>query len=62
MRKGFNQDLFFDHLMQSHWYKETVDLYFNGDYRGMYDRVMGDFINRGIVKAKNGKLVTTVKP
>ena len=62
MREGFNQDLFFDHLMQALWYKETVELYFNGDYRGMYDQVMGDFINRGIVKAKNGKLVTTVKP
>ena len=48
--------------MQTHWYKETVELYFNGDYRGMYDRVMGDFMNRGIVKAKNAKLVTTVKP
>jgi glyoxylase-like metal-dependent hydrolase (beta-lactamase superfamily II) len=62
MRKGFNQDLFFEHLMQTHWYKETVELYFNGDYRGMYEKVIGDFINRGIVKAKNGKLVTTVKP
>jgi glyoxylase-like metal-dependent hydrolase (beta-lactamase superfamily II) len=62
MRKGFNQDLFFDHLLQAQWYKETVDLYFNGDYRGMYDKVVGDFRNRGIVKAKNGKLVTTVKP
>lgn len=62
VHKGFNQDLFFEHLMQTHWYKETVELYFNGDYRGMYDRVMGDFMNRGIVKAKNAKLVTTVKP
>ena len=62
MHKGFHQDLFFEHLMQTHWYKETVELYFNGDYRGMYDKVIGDFINRGIVKAKNGNLVTTVKP
>jgi glyoxylase-like metal-dependent hydrolase (beta-lactamase superfamily II) len=62
MHKGFNQDLFFDRLMQTHWYRETVELYFNGDYRGLYDKVIGDFINRGIVKTKNGKLITTVNP
>ncbi|MGD9306554.1 MAG: hypothetical protein PVF79_19980, partial [Desulfobacterales bacterium] len=62
LHKGFNQNLFFEHLMQTHWYKESVELYFNGDYRGIYDRVMEDFISRGIVKTINGNLVTTVKP
>ena len=62
MYKGFNQDLFFDHLTQAKWYKETVDLYFNSDYQGMYNRIMGDFISRGIVKSKNRNLVTTIKP
>jgi len=62
MHKGFNQDLFFDHLMQTHWFKETIELYFNGNYRDMYDGVVGDFLNRGIVEIQNGMLVTTVKP
>lgn len=60
--KGFIKDLFFDHLMETHWFKETIEFYFNAKYRDMYDRVMGDFLNRGIVKIENGKLITTVKP
>ena len=62
MHKGFTRDLFFDHLMQTHWFKETVELYFDGNYRVMYDEVLGGFLNRGIVKTENNILVTTVKP
>ena len=25
MHKGFNEDNFFDHLMQTHWFKETIE-------------------------------------
>ena len=62
MHKGFSQDLFFDHLMQTHWFKETIELYFGGNYREMYNEVIGDFLNRGIVKIEKNLLVTTVKP
>jgi glyoxylase-like metal-dependent hydrolase (beta-lactamase superfamily II) len=62
MHKGFNQDLFFDHLMQTHWFKETIELYFSGNYRDMYDVVVGDFLKRGIVKSESSNLVTTVRP
>lgn len=62
MRKTVDSDLFFDDLMQTHWYKETVDLYFDGDYRAKYDSIMKDFSKRGIVKVKDGKISTTVKP
>ena len=60
--KGFNQDLFFDYLMRTHWFKETIEFYFNSNYRDMYDEVMGDFLRRGIVRSENSELVTTVKP
>ena len=62
MHKGFSEGHFFDHLMQTHWFKETIELYFNGNYRDMYDEVLGGFLDRGIVKIENDLLVTTVKP
>ena len=62
MHKGFNQDNFFDHLMQTHWFKETIELYFDGNYRDMYHQVMDDFLERGIVRIKNSLLQTIVKP
>ena len=62
MRKSVNNDSFFNDLMQTHWYKETVDLYFNGEYRLKYDAIMKNFRKRRIVKEKNGQLYTTIKP
>jgi glyoxylase-like metal-dependent hydrolase (beta-lactamase superfamily II) len=62
MHKGCSADHFFDHLMQTHWFKETIELYFNGNYRDMYDEVVGGFLDRGIVKNENNLLVTTVRP
>ena len=62
MRKTVDDNSFFEDLMQTHWYKETVDLYFNRDYKLMYDAVMQDFQKRGIVKEKNGQVYTIIKP
>lgn len=62
MRKTVDEGSFFDDLMQTHWYRETVDLYFNGEYRAKYEALMQDFCKRGIVKAKHDKIFTTVKP
>jgi len=62
MRKTADNGSFFDDLMQTHWYKETVDLYFNGEYQAKYEAVMQDFRKRGIVKEKHDKIFTTVKP
>lgn len=62
MRKTVDRDSFFDHLMQTRWYKETVDLYFNKDYRLQYDTIMKDFCKRGIVKEQNSQIFTGVNP
>ena len=62
MRKTVPEDSLFDHLMQTHWFKETVDLYFNSEYRLKYDAIMKDFKKRGIVKEQNGLMFTTVRP
>jgi len=48
--------------MGTYWFKETVDLFFNGEYEEKYNEVMNDFLRRNIVKRKDGALFTTVKP
>jgi hypothetical protein len=48
--------------MGTHWYKETVDLYFNSEYEIKYNEIMNTFFERGIIKRENENLYTTVKP
>jgi hydroxyacylglutathione hydrolase len=62
MRKQVDEASFFEDLMQTHWFTETGEFYFDGAYRTKYDDVMKSFFQRGIVKSNNGKLYTTVKP
>jgi glyoxylase-like metal-dependent hydrolase (beta-lactamase superfamily II) len=62
MQKSVAADAFYELLMDTHWYKETVDLYFNGDYEGKYIEVVDGFIKKGIIQRRGGMLVTTVKP
>ena len=52
----------FDYLMQTHWFKETVDLYFKGRYEAKYEEILNAFLRRGIIKSDNGDLYTTVNP
>ena len=62
MKKVMKADTLFDYLMNTYWFKETVDLYFNGEYEAKYDEIINSFLRRGIVKQENGDLFTTVKP
>ena len=62
MRKTVPNDSFFDDLMQTHWYRETVDLYFNGEYRAKYETITKDFRKRGIIREKHGQIFTIVRP
>ena len=62
MKKGMKADTLFDYLMNTYWFKETVDLYFNGKYEAKYDEIINSFLGRGIVKQENNNLFTTVKP
>ena len=47
MRRTVNKESFFDDLMQTLWYKDTIDLYFNSEYKLKYDAIMNDFQKRG---------------
>ena len=55
-------DAFFDDLMQTGWFKETVDLYFEGRYRKTYDRIVEGFVQRDILRISDNSYTTTVKP
>jgi hydroxyacylglutathione hydrolase len=62
MKKIMPADTLFGYLMDTYWFKETVDLYFIGQYEAKYDEVINSFLRRGIIKQENGDLSTTVKP
>jgi len=62
MRSSVAEDRFFDRLMDTWWFRETVDLYFDGRYREKYDHVMAQLTGRGIVRRDGGRLSTGVKP
>ncbi len=62
MKKGTDEASFFDDLIATHWYRETVDFYFDSNYRHKYEEIMQGFLGRGIVKNQDGRLITTVKP
>jgi len=62
MRKRVDANTFFKDLMSAVWFRETVDLYAGGEYSVTYERIMKDFLRRGIVRANDGQLYTTVKP
>ena len=62
MKKNTKESAFFPYLMNTPWFKETVDLYFNSEYESTYSDIMNLFIQKGIVIRKNGRLSTSVKP
>jgi hydroxyacylglutathione hydrolase len=62
MHRHVDEEKFFDRLMGAYWFKETIDLFFNSEYQQIYEEVMNDFLRRDIVRRKDGKLFTTVKP
>jgi hypothetical protein len=61
-KRSVPEESFFQMLMGAHWFRETIDLYFDGDYEGKYNELISDFINRGVIRKDGGKLYTTVKP
>jgi len=53
---------FFQSLMQTAWFPETVDVYLSDAYRTVYNRVLNDFIARRIVRRRGEHLETAVRP
>ncbi|MFH0845044.1 MAG: MBL fold metallo-hydrolase [Pseudomonadota bacterium] len=62
IHKRVDEKQFFLQLMEGHWFKETIDLYFDSEYQKKYFELIADFVDRGILERKDGKLFATVKP
>lgn len=62
MKQPVPVDTFFDNLMETNWFSETVDLYFESRYQSKYDEIIDNFVERGILQIKGGSYITTVKP
>lgn len=62
MKRTVDEDAFFPYLMSTPWFVETVDLYFDRGYERKYAEVMESFHRRGVVRRKDGRIFTTVKP
>jgi len=62
MHKAIAEEEFFARLMDTIWFRETVDLYFNSEYEHKYNDVIENFMERGIVRRQKGDLITVVKP
>lgn len=62
MKKAVPVEELFPLLMGTCWYKETVDLYYNGAYRSIYEDVVNGFLRSGVIRQANQTFMTTVRP
>jgi len=62
MKRSVPESSFFEHLMATHWFPETVEFYFGGEYRKAFGEVLGELLRRGVVVRADGGLRTTAKP
>ena len=62
MKKGMREDALFPYLMDTIWYRETVDLYFHRDYQGMYRETMDGLLRKDVVRWDQGILLPRVRP
>ena len=61
MKNGADVDRFFPYLLETVWFRETVDLYFDGANRTKYEEIITGFLGKGIIREDGDKLYTTVK-
>jgi hypothetical protein len=62
MRPGPDEPLFYDQLMSTPWFRETVDFYFNSEYELKYTEIMEYLTNKRLIVRKGRTLYSTVKP
>jgi hydroxyacylglutathione hydrolase len=62
MKRRVAEDRFLSLLISTHWFVETVEHYFEGDYRGTYQKTVEELVERGIIIRSHGWMSTTVKP
>lgn len=62
IKKSIAEKELFPYLMTTHWFKETVDFYFNGEYETKYEEIIQSFLSKGIVKRKESVFYTIISP
>ena len=62
MKRNFKEEDFFRYLMDTFWFKETVDLYFNSEYEVKYKETINSFLKKRVIIREKGSFLTTVKP
>jgi hydroxyacylglutathione hydrolase len=62
MKNGIDEETFFQYLLTTPWFPETVDYYFNGECERKFTEIVKDLSLRGIIKTDRQKIFTTVKP
>jgi hydroxyacylglutathione hydrolase len=62
MHGSVDEARFFEQLMGTFWFRETVDMYFNGEYEAKYDEVMTGLFNRDLVRRRGSLIYSSVKP
>ena len=62
MKESVEAGTFLSSLMETPWYPETVDLYFNGEYEAKFEQAVAGLAKRGVFKIHQGRIYTTVKP
>ena len=62
MHREVEEAGFFEHLMGTPWFSETVNFYFDGEYQRKYVETMEHLFERNLL-VRRGKLIyTTVRP
>jgi hydroxyacylglutathione hydrolase len=62
MHGSVDEARFFEQLMGTFWFRETVDMYFTGEYEAKYDEVMKGLFNRDLVRRRGSRIYSSVKP
>jgi len=62
MQKTLPEANFYNYLMQTNWFRETVDFYFNSAYETMYNETIDYLLDKRVLHVTHGALTTTVKP
>jgi glyoxylase-like metal-dependent hydrolase (beta-lactamase superfamily II) len=61
MKRGFPVHEFFDYLMKTHWYKETVDLFFGGRYERTFTHTVESLMGKGVIHREGERYQASVK-
>ena len=51
------EELYFNKLMETHWFPDTVNMYFNGEHLRIYNKTIKHFIDNKSIECENGQII-----